>query len=97
MPFGQDEAVAIFPAGFVRLEIHNSKIKGDDYLINAKKAVELGIAEIIQQEDLNKDVLLATVRKILENKFQERAEQIQKEVIKWDGLETAAKIIVDVA
>ena len=68
-----------------------------EQLNNAKKAVELGIAEIIQQEDLNKDVLLATVRKILENKFQERAEQIQKEVIKWDGLETAAKIIVDAA
>ena len=69
-----------------------------EQLNNAKKAVELGIAEIIQQEDLNKSLLLATGRKILEtNKFQERAEQIQKEVMKWDGLETAAKIIVDAA
>ena len=69
-----------------------------EQLNNAKKAVELGVAEIIQQEDLNKAVLLATVRKILDNsKFQERSEQIQKEVMKWDGLETAAKIIVDAA
>jgi len=69
-----------------------------EQLNNAKNAVELGIAEIIQQEDLNKNVLLATVRKILENsKFQERTEQIQKAVMQWDGLETAAKIIVDAA
>ncbi len=69
-----------------------------EQLNNAKKAVELGIAEIIQQEDLTKNVLLATVRKFLDtDKFQERAEQIQKEVMKWDGLETAAKIIVDAA
>ncbi len=69
-----------------------------EQLNNAKKAVELGVAEIVQQEDLSKDVLLAAVKKILENsKFQERTEQIQKEVLKWDGLETAAKIIVDAA
>jgi uncharacterized protein (TIGR00661 family) len=69
-----------------------------EQLNNAKKAAELGVAEIIPQEDLSKDVLLATVRKILaNNKFEERAEQIRKEVMKWDGLETAAKIIVDAA
>jgi len=67
-----------------------------EQLNNAKKAVELGVAKIVQQEDLNKDILLAAVRKILENsKFRERTEQIQKEVTKWDGLETAAKIIID--
>jgi UDP-N-acetylglucosamine--N-acetylmuramyl-(pentapeptide) pyrophosphoryl-undecaprenol N-acetylglucosamine transferase len=69
-----------------------------EQLNNAKKAVELGVAEIIQQEDLNKNVLLATVRKILDNKkIQERSEQIRREVMKWDGLETAAKIIADAA
>ena len=69
-----------------------------EQLNNAKKAAELGIADIIRQEDLNKKGLLATVRKILDNKhFQERSEQIRKKVMKWDGLETAAKIIVDAA
>jgi UDP-N-acetylglucosamine--N-acetylmuramyl-(pentapeptide) pyrophosphoryl-undecaprenol N-acetylglucosamine transferase len=69
-----------------------------EQLNNAKKAAELGVAEIIQQEDLNKNVLLATVRKILGNsRFRERSEQIRKEVMKWDGLETAARIIVDAA
>jgi UDP-N-acetylglucosamine--N-acetylmuramyl-(pentapeptide) pyrophosphoryl-undecaprenol N-acetylglucosamine transferase len=69
-----------------------------EQLNNAKKALELGVAEIMQQEDLNKDVLLAAVTKILGNSnFQERAEQIRKKVIKWDGMEAAAKIIVDAA
>lgn len=64
---------------------------------NAKKAVDLGVAERIPQENLNKNVLLEAVRKLLENNFQERSEQLQKEVIKCDGLETAARIIVDAA
>ena len=69
-----------------------------EQLNNAKNAVELGIAEMIEQDDLNKHTLLATVRKILENsEFQERAEQIQEEVIKFNGLETAVQIIVDAA
>lgn len=69
-----------------------------EQLNNAKKAVELGIAEIIQQDDLNREVLLKTVRKVLENsEIQERTEQLRKEVIKWDGLETAAKIIKEAA
>jgi UDP:flavonoid glycosyltransferase YjiC (YdhE family) len=69
-----------------------------EQLNNAKKAVELGVAEIIQQEDLNKNALLVAVRRILENSnFRERTEQLQKEVMKWDGLENAAKIITDAA
>jgi UDP-N-acetylglucosamine--N-acetylmuramyl-(pentapeptide) pyrophosphoryl-undecaprenol N-acetylglucosamine transferase len=67
-----------------------------EQLNNAKKAVELGVAELLQQEDLTKGALLAVVKNILENsKLQERIEQIKKEVAKWDGLETAAKIIID--
>ena len=69
-----------------------------EQLNNAKNAVELGIAEMIEQDDLNKHILLTTVGKILENnRFQERAEQIQEDVIKLNGLETAVRIIVDVA
>jgi UDP-N-acetylglucosamine--N-acetylmuramyl-(pentapeptide) pyrophosphoryl-undecaprenol N-acetylglucosamine transferase len=33
---------------------------------NSKKAVDLGVAEIIMQEDLNRDTLLAAVKKMLE-------------------------------
>ncbi|MCJ7613340.1 hypothetical protein MUO71_01040 [Candidatus Bathyarchaeota archaeon] len=65
---------------------------------NSRKAAELGVAEIIMQEDLKKNVLLATVNKVLEkNKFQQNAEQLQKEILKCDGLATAAKIITDAA
>jgi UDP:flavonoid glycosyltransferase YjiC (YdhE family) len=65
---------------------------------NAKKAVKLGVAKIIQQKDLTKDVLLKAARNVLENtEISEKAEQLQKEVTKWDGLETAAKIITEAA
>jgi len=65
---------------------------------NAKKAADLGIAEIIQQEDLTKDSLLASVGKVLDKKrFQQRSEQLQREISKWNGLEIAAKIIADAA
>ncbi len=68
-----------------------------EQLNNAKKAAELGVAKIIQQEDLNKGVLLTSVRNILGNSgIQDRAEQLQKEVLKWNGLEATAKIISDV-
>jgi len=64
---------------------------------NAKKAVELGVAEIILQKDLNRNVLLGAVRKVLENNYQLKSEQLQKMVSTCDGLETAAKIIADAA
>jgi UDP:flavonoid glycosyltransferase YjiC (YdhE family) len=64
---------------------------------NAKKAADLGIAEIIQQEDLTKDSLLASVRKVLDKKRFQRSEQLQREISKWNGLEIAAKIIADAA
>jgi UDP:flavonoid glycosyltransferase YjiC (YdhE family) len=64
---------------------------------NAKKAVDLGVAEMIKQEELNKNSLLASVRKVLEkNRFQ-RAEQLQQEISGCNGLELATKIITDTA
>jgi len=69
-----------------------------EQLNNAKNAVELGIAEMIEQDDLNKHILLATVEKILENgRFQERAKQIQEDIKELDGLETAVQMIIDAA
>ena len=69
-----------------------------EQLNNAKRVSELGVAEVLQQEKLNRNILLANVRKVLkDHTFRERSVQIQKEVIKWDGLEAAARIIVDTA
>lgn len=64
---------------------------------NAKKAVDLGVAQLITQRALSRTVLLKAVRKLLENKLHERSEHLQKEVTQWNGLETAAKTIVDTA
>jgi uncharacterized protein (TIGR00661 family) len=67
-----------------------------EQLNNAKNAVELGVAEMIEQDYLNRHLLLANVRKILENsQFQERAKQIQEDVMELNGLETAVQMIVE--
>ncbi len=51
---------------------------------------------MIEQDDLNRHLLLATVRKILENsQFEERAKQIQEDVMESNGLETAVQMIVE--
>jgi len=67
-----------------------------EQLNNAKNAVELGVAEMIDQDDLNRHLLLATIQKILENtQFQERTKQIQGDVMRSNGLETAVQVIVE--
>lgn len=64
---------------------------------NAKKAVELGVAELILQEKLNRDFLLKVVRKLLSEGFQEKAKQLQNKIKQYNGLETAVKIIQETA
>ena len=67
-----------------------------EQLNNAKNAVELGVAEMIGQDDLNRHLLLATIQKILENtQLQEKTKQIQDDVMRSNGLETALQIIVE--
>jgi UDP:flavonoid glycosyltransferase YjiC (YdhE family) len=65
---------------------------------NSKKAAELGVAEIIIQEDLTKDVLLTHIRHVLENnKFRLKSKRLQDEILKCNGLVTATKTITDAA
>ena len=64
---------------------------------NAKKAVDLGVAQLIPQEKLSRAVLLKAVKMLLESKVHERSEQLQKQVTQWNGLETAVKMIVETA
>jgi UDP-N-acetylglucosamine--N-acetylmuramyl-(pentapeptide) pyrophosphoryl-undecaprenol N-acetylglucosamine transferase len=65
---------------------------------NSKKAFDLGVAEIIKQEDLSRNSLLAAAGKIFDkNSFQPRAEQLREEISNCSGLETAANIIVSAA
>ena len=56
---------------------------------NAVKGVELGVALIIDQEDLKKESLLSTLNQVIENDdFAKRALEIQTQVSVADGLET---------
>lgn len=64
---------------------------------NAKKAAEMGIAYVFEQENLTRRTLLRTIRKMLDlDQFLERAKRIQKDVLRLNGLETAVKTIMDV-
>ena len=65
-----------------------------EQLNNTRRAVALGIAETVQQDNLNRQALLAAVQKILEaDKLKARIKEIQEDVIKLNGLETATQII----
>lgn len=65
-----------------------------EQLTNARQAKNLGVARIILQEILNKEKLLKNVQQLLQPKIQQRAEEIQKEALKYDGLETVVKEIM---
>lgn len=64
---------------------------------NAKKAVDLGVAELMLQKDLTKEALLKSVQNVLDDSFQEKAKKLQQEVEQWNGLEIAAEIIKETA
>jgi UDP-N-acetylglucosamine--N-acetylmuramyl-(pentapeptide) pyrophosphoryl-undecaprenol N-acetylglucosamine transferase len=65
---------------------------------NAKRALKLGAASLIEQDDLNRETLLSIIKRTLKDKErEERAMKIQKEVSELDGLETAIEIIIKAA
>lgn len=68
-----------------------------EQLNNAKQAEKLGVAKVIEQEELSKEVLLKNVQQILESETPERLKQVQEEVLRYDGLENAVKTIIEIA
>ena len=66
-----------------------------EQLNNAKQAENLGIAQIVQQEELRKEKLLKSVQQLLGSKVHERLEEVQRESLKHDGLENAVKTIIE--
>ena len=69
-----------------------------EQLNNARVAAEMGVAKVIEQKNLNKQTLLEAVRKTLElDQFRERSEQIQRDVLKLNGMEIAIQTITEVA
>ena len=68
-----------------------------EQLSNARQAEKLGVAKIIQQEELNKERLLRGVRQILEGEMPERLREVQHETLQHDGLENAVKTVIETA
>ena len=65
---------------------------------NAIKAKALGVAEILDQQQLSKERLLKTTEKILNReRYFERSKEILEEIKKLDGLKTAVDIITRAA
>jgi UDP:flavonoid glycosyltransferase YjiC (YdhE family) len=68
-----------------------------EQLTNARQAKNLGVARIVLQEALDKERLLKSVQQLLQPETIQRTEEVQKEALKHDGLENAAKAIVAAA
>jgi len=68
-----------------------------EQLSNAKHAENLGVAKTVQQEELSKEKLLESVQQLLKGKVHERLKEVQKETLKYDGLENAVETITEMA
>ncbi len=66
-----------------------------EQLGNAKQAESLGIAKIVQQKELTKEKLLRNAQQILREEDIERLENIQREALKYDGLENAVRTTIE--
>jgi UDP-N-acetylglucosamine--N-acetylmuramyl-(pentapeptide) pyrophosphoryl-undecaprenol N-acetylglucosamine transferase len=68
-----------------------------EQLCNAKQVEKLGAAKIVPQEEISREKLLQSVQQILESETPERLKEVQKEVLKYNGLESAFRTIVEMA
>ena len=69
-----------------------------EQLNNAKRAAELGVAEVIEQENLTLKRLLSAVQEALENREMKlRVRRVQAEALRLNGLEQATRMIMDLA
>ncbi|MEM3769793.1 MAG: glycosyltransferase [Candidatus Bathyarchaeia archaeon] len=64
---------------------------------NAVQAKKLGVAKVIQQENLSLNKLLKTVEQTLTANNVEKLGQTQAEFLKYDGLENAVNVITEMA
>jgi uncharacterized protein (TIGR00661 family) len=64
---------------------------------NARQAENIGVAKIALQNFLSKQKMLEKVRGALSSEMVRRAEQVQEEALKHDGLENAVKEILQAA
>jgi len=66
-----------------------------EQIVNAKQVADLGAAKIVQQEKLSREKLATTVQQVLESRMPERLEEIQREVLKYNGLKEVVGIITE--
>jgi len=64
---------------------------------NAVQAKKIGVAKVIQQENLSLNKLVKTVEQTLKMENLEKVEQIRAEVSQYDGLENAVSTIIETA
>ena len=68
-----------------------------EQISNARQAENIGVAKIALQNFLSKQKMLEKVRGALRNEMVEKAEQVQEEALKHDGLENAVEEILEAA
>jgi UDP:flavonoid glycosyltransferase YjiC (YdhE family) len=68
-----------------------------EQISNAKQADSLGVAKIVLQEKLSKEKLLTSIQELLQPKALNRVSEVQKEALKYNGLENAVKAVIEVA
>ena len=68
-----------------------------EQISNARQAENIGVAKIALQNFLSKQKMLEKVRGALSNEMVEKAEQVQEEALKHDGLENAVEEILKAA
>jgi len=68
-----------------------------EQIINAKQALDLGIAKILLQKEVTRERLLKTVLQVVESEMSEKLGEIQKDVLVHDGLQNAVDIIRETA
>ena len=67
-----------------------------EQLNNAKRAEELCVAKVLKQKELSYNSLLFAVQEIFaSNNYKEKAEEIQKKVLKHDAVEAIVKYITN--
>jgi len=68
-----------------------------EQLSNAKQAEGFGTAKIILQKCLTRERLLDNMKWALRADTAEKTEQVGREIAKYDGLESAVKVVVELA
>ena len=65
---------------------------------NARRAVQIGIAKLKEQQQLTKKELLGSIKEIFENgEAHKRVQEVQRDVLKINGLRKAVEIILKMA